>query len=216
MAKHEKVWDSWRHSHIRLAHRHRIGLRRRDCPHGTEGAYKPYNFTNDAGELVRFEIELGDELCRRAEMKCTWVTNEWDSIMPNLLADNYDTIMAGMSITDGRKENIDFTQPYFPPTTSVYVALAGASPEAINGKVAVQVNTVQAHCLLDYGVTTLELDLADDTVAAVLNGEADAVLADRTFLEDFVDQSAGRLVYVGPEVSMDSGVGVGYARLMRS
>jgi polar amino acid transport system substrate-binding protein len=176
---------------------------------GTEGAYKPYNFTNDAGDLDGFEIELGDELCRRAQLKCTWVTNEWDSIIPNLLADNYDTIMAGMSITAEREKQVDFTEAYFPPTTSVYVALDGAGDEVINGKVAVQVNTIQAHYLSDYGAMVLEFDLAEEPVTAVLNGEADAILADRTFLKEFVDKSEGRLVYIGPEVKVDSGVGIG-------
>ena len=50
---------------------------------GTEGAYPPYNFLNDKGEVDGFERELGDELCKRAELTCEWVTNEWDSIIPN-------------------------------------------------------------------------------------------------------------------------------------
>ena len=48
---------------------------------GTEGAYPPYNFINDKGEVDGFERELGDELCRRADLECVWVTNEWDSII---------------------------------------------------------------------------------------------------------------------------------------
>ena len=67
---------------------------------GTEGAYAPYNFINDDGEIDGFERELGDELCARAELTCEWVTNEWDSIIPNLVSGNYDAIIAGMSITD--------------------------------------------------------------------------------------------------------------------
>lgn len=58
---------------------------------------------------------MGDELCKRAELTCEWVKNDWDSIIPNLVSGNYDTIMAGMSITDERDEVIDFTQDYFPP-----------------------------------------------------------------------------------------------------
>ena len=90
---------------------------------GTEGAYPPYNFIDDEGEVDGFERELGDELCRRADLECTWVTNDWDSIIPNLVAGDYDTILAGMSITDERDEVIDFTQSYFPPGQSVYLAL---------------------------------------------------------------------------------------------
>ena len=90
---------------------------------GTEGAYAPWNFVNDAGEIDGFERELGDELCMRAELKCEWVKNDWDSIIPNLVSGNYDTIIAGMSITDERDEVIDFTQPYTPPDPSTYAAL---------------------------------------------------------------------------------------------
>ena len=89
---------------------------------GTEGAYPPYNFINDAGEVDGFERELGDELCARAELTCEWVTNEWDSIIPNLVSGNYDTIIAGMSITDERDEVIDFTQNYTQPDPSSYLA----------------------------------------------------------------------------------------------
>ncbi len=49
---------------------------------GTEGAYPPYNFINDAGEVDGFEREVGDELCARAELTCEWVKNDWDSIIP--------------------------------------------------------------------------------------------------------------------------------------
>jgi polar amino acid transport system substrate-binding protein len=80
---------------------------------GTEGAYPPYNFINDAGEVAGFERELGDELCKRAELTCEWTTNEWDSIIPNLQSGNYDVIIAGMSITDEREEVVEL-QPGLP------------------------------------------------------------------------------------------------------
>ena len=85
---------------------------------GTEGAYPPYNYIDDNGEVAGFERELGDELCARAELECEWVVNDWDSIIPNLVSGNYDTIIAGMSITDERDAVIDFTQPYTQPDPS--------------------------------------------------------------------------------------------------
>ncbi|NNL34291.1 MAG: transporter substrate-binding domain-containing protein, partial [Silicimonas sp.] len=108
---------------------------------GTEGAYPPYNFINDDGEVDGFERELGDELCARAELTCEWVTNDWDSIIPNLTSGNYDTIIAGMSITNERDEVIDFTQDYYPPTASRYVAMA-EDVDLTGGVIAAQTNTI--------------------------------------------------------------------------
>lgn len=176
---------------------------------GTEGAYEPYNFLNDAGEVVGFERDLGDELCRRADLECTWVTNDWDTIIPNLLDDQYDTIMAGMSITDERDEVIDFTQPYIPPIPSVYVALAGAGDAAVAGTVAAQVATIHADHLSASGATLVEYELADEVIAAVLNGEADAALVDREFAHENIAANAGKLAVVGPNVPLDSGIGIG-------
>ena len=176
---------------------------------GTEGAYPPYNFINDEGEVDGFERELGDELCRRADLECVWVTNEWDSIIPNLLEDKYDTILAGMSITDERDELIDFTQPYSPPTPSVYMALAGAGNEAVDGTVAAQVATIHADYLSESGATFVEYELAEELVEAVLTGEVDAALVDREFAQDSIAENGDRLIVVGSDVILDSGIGIG-------
>lgn len=176
---------------------------------GTEGAYPPYNFINDSGEIDGFEREVGDELCKRAGLECTWVTNEWDSIIPNLVSGNYDTIIAGMSITAERDEVIDFTQEYFPPDPSAYVALSGAGMDVKGGVVAAQTATIQAAYVAESGATLVEFATPEETVAAVRSGEADAVLADFAYLKPIVDASGGELTIVDDSVSIGGGVGMG-------
>ena len=175
---------------------------------GTEGAYPPYNFLNDAGEVDGFEREVGDEMCARAELTCEWVTNEWDSIIPNLVSGNYDTIIAGMSITDERDEVIDFTQDYYPPTASAYVATA-EGVDLMGGVVAAQTATIQAGHVVDTGATLLEFPTPEETIAAVRAGEADAVFADKDFLVPIVEASGGELMFVGDEVPLGGGIGMG-------
>ncbi len=175
---------------------------------GTEGAYPPYNFINDSGEVDGFERELGDELCKRAELTCEWVTNDWDSIIPNLVSGNYDTIIAGMSITPERDEVIDFTQEYIPGSPSAYVALSD-DVDTMGGVIAAQTATIQAGYVADSGATLVEFATADETIAAVRNGEADAVLADKDFLAPIVAESNGELKFVGEDVVIGGGVGMG-------
>ena len=176
---------------------------------GTEGAYPPYNFINDKGEVDGFEREMGDELCKRAELACTWVVNDWDSIIPNLVSGNYDTIIAGMSVTDERDEVIDFTHEYIPPSPSAYVGLAGAEVDVTTGVITAQTSTIQAGYVAASGATLVEFATPDETIAAIRNGEADAVLADKDYLVPIVAESGGELAFVAPDVAIGGGVALG-------
>jgi polar amino acid transport system substrate-binding protein len=176
---------------------------------GTEGAYEPWNFVNDSGKLDGFEIELGNELCKRASLSCEWVKNDWDSIIPNLKSGNYDAIIAGMSITEERQKAIDFTEEYYPADPSSYVALAGANGSASNGVIAAQTATIHAGYVASSSATLVEFATAEETIAAVRNGEADAVLADSGYLKPIVDESNGALVFVGDQIQIGGGVGMG-------
>lgn len=175
---------------------------------GTEGAYPPYNFLNDDGEVDGYEREIGDEMCKRAELTCEWVTNEWDSIIPNLVSGNYDVIIAGMSITEERDEVIDFSDPYTQPDPSAYVALSeGIDVE--NGVISAQAGTIQAsHVASMEGATLLEFATPDETIAAVKNGEADAALADKAFLEPIATSDA-EVMFVGDDILLGGGIGLG-------
>jgi polar amino acid transport system substrate-binding protein len=176
---------------------------------GTEGAYPPFNFIDDAGQVAGFEREMGDEMCKRAGLTCEWVTNDWDSIIPNLQSGNYDVIIAGMSITDEREEVIDFSANYFPPAASAYVG-AAADADIKGGVVSAQVGTIQASYIAESGATLLEFATPDETIAAVRNGEAVAVFADKDYLRPFVEQSNGELMFVGEDIALGGGVGLGF------
>jgi ABC-type amino acid transport/signal transduction systems, periplasmic component/domain len=181
----------------------------------TEGAYAPWNFLDDSGAPAGFEIDLGNAICETAGITCEWITNDWDSIIPNLLAGNYDLIMAGMSITEERLETIDFTQNYFPPDPSKFVAPAGSSFDfsALSGaRIGVQGGTIQAayaEANLASGNTIVTFSTADQAMADLAAGNLDTILADGAYLEPVIAASNGALEFVGEDVLIGNGVGAG-------
>ena len=181
----------------------------------TEGAYAPYNFLDDAGKPAGFEIDLSVELCSRAALECEIIINEWDSMIPNLVAGNYDAIMAGMSITEERKQQIDFSDNYLPPDPSFYMVRAGTQLDfaALSGKsIGVQGATIQAgYADTNFGAnnTIKAFETADQALADLNAGNVDVVLADGSYISEIVGGSGGALEIVGPEVAIGNGIGVG-------
>lgn len=175
----------------------------------TEAAFPPFNFVNDDGQIDGFERAVGDEVCARAQIECEWVINAWDSIIPNLVAGNYDVVMAGMSNTPERDAIIDFSDDYFPPAPSAYVGLAKTGMEALEGSVAAQTGTVHADFVAESGATLVEYATADETISALRNGQVDTVLAGVNFLDEIVTSSNGELEFLGDPLAIGGGVGIG-------
>jgi polar amino acid transport system substrate-binding protein len=192
-----------------------IGAQAQSYKIATEGNYPPYNFTDDNGKLGGYDIDVGTEMCKRAAVECTFITNDWDSIIPNLIAANYDAIMDDMSITDERKKTIAFSDPYFPPDPSTFLTKAETKVDytAIKGmKLGAQKATIQANYLdanLKADNTILTYDTQDQELADLNAGNLDIVFLDGSVVGETVAASGGKLKADGPEIMIGGGVGVG-------
>ena len=80
---------------------------------GVEGAYPPFSWKEADGTLKGFDIDFAYEVCKRLNKECVLVEQEWDGMIPALLARKFDTIIASMSITEERKKKVDFTVKYY-------------------------------------------------------------------------------------------------------
>jgi octopine/nopaline transport system substrate-binding protein len=173
----------------------------------TEGAYAPYNFVGPDGKLQGFEVDLAHELCNRMSATCEVMAQDWDGIIPALQAGKYDAIMAGMNITDKRKEVIDFSRAYTREANGLGAELSGPLGklpdsdkrvdlstdtaetkavidhlrEALKGKtVGVQVSTIHANFVDKYlkgAVEVREYKTTEQHDLDLLAGRVDAIFA---------------------------------------
>lgn len=181
----------------------------------TEGAYAPWNYLDDDGKLAGFEIDLGNALCAEAKLECEFKANEWDSIIPNLIAGNYDVIMAGMSITEERQKEILFSDEYYPVNKSKMAAASGEEFDLDNlkgAKIGVQGGTIQADWLeknMAENNTIKSFEKPDQSVADLMAGNIDLLLAGDGFMDKIVESSDGALEFVGPGYDIGGGIGIG-------
>jgi arginine/ornithine transport system substrate-binding protein len=188
----------------------------------TEGAYAPFNFKAPDGTLEGFDVDIAKALCDRAHLDCTIVAQDWDGIIPGLLAKKYDAIVASMSITEERRKKVDFTDKYY-QTPARFVERKGAdiavSKEGLKGRViGAQRSTIHAQYLQDNYADVATIKLYDSQQSAdrdLAAGRLDLVLADSIVLLDgFLDKAEGRdFEFVGPELKDPKwfGEGVGIA-----
>lgn len=187
---------------------------------GTEGAYPPFNFTDSNGQLQGFEIDLAAALCAEMNVTCELVAQDWDGIIPALLANRYDAIMASMSITAERMEIVDFSNKYY-QTPARFAARDGStvtdtSPEALAGMtIGAQGSTIHANYLEDvYGQSDIRLyPTQDEANLDLASGRIDLILADSIVLYEWMQTDDGSCcTFVGDAYSdpqyFGSGVGV--------
>jgi ABC-type amino acid transport substrate-binding protein len=91
---------------------------------GVEGAFPPYNSTTADGELQGLDLDVMNEVCRRAELKCNIVAQDWDSQIPSLLSGKFDVILT-IGPNEERRKVIDFSKPYVITPNTFLVAADG-------------------------------------------------------------------------------------------
>ena len=179
----------------------------------TEGAYPPFNGKDASGELVGFDLDIAKALCEEMKVKCEIVAQDWDGIIPGLEAKKYDAIAASMSITDERKQKVDFTDRYYTNNLRI-VAKKGSGvtgPDGLVGKsVGAQRSTVSATWAEDKLGRRSTVKLYDTQTAAYSDLEAgrlEALVSDVYPAFDWLKDKPG-FEFVGEKIDIDDTIGI--------
>ena len=165
---------------------------------GTEGAYPPFNYFDSNNELQGFDVDIAKALCAEMKVECEFVAQDWDGIIPALIANKYDAIIASMSITPERMEKVDFTAKYYSTPPALIAPkdspLTATDPGSLEGKtIGAQSATTHATFLEDkYKGSTIKLyGTQDEANLDLASGRLDAVAADSVVLGEWLKTGDG-------------------------
>jgi polar amino acid transport system substrate-binding protein len=191
---------------------------------GTDATYPPLTYFDEHNRFRGFEIEIAEALCARMKMKCEFIQQEWNDIIPALLANRFDAIVSSMSITPERKKRIAFSSRYYQTPASFTVRKASnirdTSPQAMKGRViGVQSDTVHVRYLEDLylpeGATIRSYASQNEAQLELARGRLDAIITDKVGIYEWLEKSElGKCcTYAGRDILdqayIGEGVGIG-------
>lgn len=95
---------------------------------GVEGAFPPWNMIGPDGKLAGYDIDLANDLCRRAKVECELIAGDWPSLIPSLNAGKFDLVLT-LGINEARKKVVDFTIPYASGVATFSILKTGSVPQ---------------------------------------------------------------------------------------
>lgn len=188
---------------------------------GVDPTYAPFESKAPSGQLVGFEIDLGNEICRRLNMKCVWVETAFDGIIPALQGRKFEAIMSAMSITPQREAQVAFSTPLF-NTPSRLIGRRGRDLEptvnSLRGKrVGVAQGSTQEAYAKAYwapaGIEIVSYANQEQVYTDLRSGRIDATLTDMIAgSEGFLKTAQGAdYTFLGAPVTDDKTLGRGGA-----
>ncbi len=170
-----------------------------------EGAYPPFSQTEKDGSVTGFDIDIANALCKEMKANCTLVTQEWDGMIPGLIAKKYDAIVASMSITEERKKAVNFTDKYY-ADAAVFAGKKGksvrisknlnANKNSLKGlRIGVQQGTVSDNFVTDnFGKAAKVRRYGKQTEANLdlVAGRLDLIMADSVTVKNFLESDDGK------------------------
>ena len=165
---------------------------------GTDAAYAPFESQNEKGEIVGFDIDIVRAIAKKAGIEVKFVNTPWEGIFNALNQGDRDLLVSSITITDERRQTMDFSDPYFDANQLIAVkadSKVARFDDLKALKVGVQTGTTGDEAVAKLqGKTSTNIKRFESTPLALKELEAggvDAVVADNGVVINYVANNAG-------------------------
>lgn len=166
-----------------------------------EPSYPPFETTNEKGEIIGFDVDVANAICKEIQATCKFKGEAFDALIPNLKAKRFDASISAIDITDARAKQVLFSDAYYDSTAS-YVTLKGkATLESAknvgvqNGTTFQQYTVAETKQYSPKSYASLQSAILD-----LKSGRIDIIFGDTAVLADMISKEP-EIQFVGEKVT---------------
>jgi polar amino acid transport system substrate-binding protein len=133
------------------------------------------------GEVVGIEIDIMNLICDQMGVELVIEQMDFESVIPGIQAGKFDAGVSGITVTEDRKKNVDFSDPYFLASQAIVVTPDSpitCKADLTGKKISVQTGTTAEEYCMDEGYTVLAFTANNDAASALTSGKVDAWVVD--------------------------------------
>ena len=183
---------------------------------GTNANYPPFEYYQKASKaFIGFDIELMQGVAREmGYSKVEFVDMEFNKLIPSLKEGKVDAVISCLTVTDDRKKEVDFTQPYL-VSTNVAVGstdMKARSAEAMKGKrIAAEAGSIHVKQARQYSGSVIECNGAEEALKLIMDKKADFAIMDNYTARFFITQFYNGKLSIMAELQDDTDTRVSIA-----
>ena len=166
-----------------------------------EPSYPPFETTNEKGEIIGFDVDVANAICKEIQAACKFKGEAFDALIPNLKAKRFDASISAIDITDARAKQVLFSDAYYDSTAS-YVTLKGKATLESAKNVGVQNGTTfQQYTVAETKqYTTKAYASLQSAILDLKSGRIDMIFGDTAVLADMISKEP-EMQFVGEKVA---------------
>ncbi|QIM67767.1 arginine ABC transporter substrate-binding protein [Mannheimia granulomatis] len=188
-----------------------------DIKFAMEPSYPPFEMTNEKGEIIGFDVDIANAICKEMKANCTFHSQPFDGLIQGLRQKQFDAAISGMGITEARKKQVLFSDPYF-ASSAAFIAKKGTDFANVKA-IGVQNGTTYQNYLMkekkEYKVKSYAS--YQNAILDIQNGRIDAIFGDVPVLVEMIQKHDG-LDFTGEKIDNPSyfGNGLGIATNLKN
>lgn len=180
-----------------------------------EPSYPPFELTNEKGEIIGFDVDIANAICKEIQATCHFKSQSFDSLIPSLIKGRggFDAAISAIDITEARAKQVDFSDAYYESSASFIAVKDKITDLAQAKKVGVQNGTTYQQYVNAEAKQYVASSYASlqDAILDLKNGRIDIIFGDTDVLRDMFSKNP-ELAFIGEKVTdkryFNNGLGI--------